>query len=257
MPIRASVPAGAPVWIDLSTSNPQRAKEFYSELFGWTFVDTGPEYGNYVNFSKDGALIAGLIENLQQGVPDGWTTYLASDDAKATADAVLTAGGQILMEPMPVRDLGTTAVVVDPSGAVIGVWQPGEHKGYGRTDEDGAPAWLELHTHDYGAAVRFYQRAFGWSTKVISDSDDFRYTVYEKDEQQYAGIMDAAAYLPSGVPSNWQVYLQVADIDAALAKLEQLGGSVLEPAADSPYGRLAQVADPTGAAFKLIAPPAG
>jgi predicted enzyme related to lactoylglutathione lyase len=255
VPIRDSVPAGAPVWIELSTSDPQRAKDFYAGLFGWTFIDAGPDYGNYVNFAQDGVLIAGMTPNQEQGLPDGWTTYLASDDAKSTADAVLTAGGQILLEPMPVRDLGTMAVVLDPSGAVVGVWQPGEHRGYGLTGEAGTPAWLELHTHDYGAAVRFYQRAFGWSTTVISDSDDFRYTVYEKDEQQYAGILDATAFLPAGVPSNWQVYLQVDDIDATLVQLPRLGGSVRRPAVDSPYGRVAEVSDPTGAAFRLLDPP--
>src|SRR5204862_445876 len=84
-----------------------------------------------------------------------------------------------------------------------------------------------------------YRKAFGWTTKVISDSADFRYTVLEKDEQQYAGIMDAAAFLPSGVPSSWQVYLQVADVDATLTDLVELGGSVRQPAEDTPYPRLA------------------
>lgn len=255
MPVRDSVPAGAPIWIDLSSSDQQRSQDFYSQVFGWTYQDTGPDYGNYVNFSKNGTLIAGMSQNLQQGVPDTWTVYLASDNAKASAEEVLTAGGQILMEPMAVRALGTMAVVSDPSGAVVGIWEPGEHRGYGLAGEPGTPAWLELHTHDYGAAVRFYQQAFGWTTTVLSDSDDFRYTVYEMDDQQYAGIMDASAFLPSGVASNWQIYLQVADIDATLDQIEDLGGSVLEPAQDSPYGQLAQVADPTGAVFKLLTPP--
>jgi len=256
VPIRDSVPVGAPIWVDLSTSDPQRAKDFYAQLFGWTAVDSGPEFGNYVNFSKNDVPIAGMMANQQQGVPDSWTTYLASSNAKATADAALTAGGRVLMEADAVGDLGTMAVVTDTSGAVVGVWEPGEHKGFGLEAEEGAPAWLELHSNNYAAAVPFYQRAFGWETRVMSDSDEFRYSVFEKDDKQYAGIMDAATFLPTGSPSNWQIYFQVADVDATLAKIQELGGSVLQPAEDSPFGRLAGVADPTGAGFRLITPPA-
>jgi uncharacterized protein len=255
VPIRVSAPAGAPVWIDLSSSDPQRAKDFYPQLFGWSAVETDPEYGGYVNFAKAGELIAGMIQNQQEGTPDSWTTYLSSPDAKATADAVNAGGGQVLLEPMPVLDLGTMAVVADPGGAVVGVWQPGEMAGFGVTGEDGAPVWIELHTKDYPTVVPFYQQAFSWETRVMSDSDEFRYTVLEKDGEQYAGIMDASAFLPAGMPSTWLVYFQVPDVDAAVAKVEELGGSVLEPAEDTPYGRMAKVADPTGAVFKVMTPP--
>jgi predicted enzyme related to lactoylglutathione lyase len=255
VPIRDYPPPGAPVWIDLATSDLQRGKDFYGALFGWTAEDTGPDYGDYVNFSKDGVLVAGMMANQQPGVPDSWTTYLVSTDVKTTADAVLSAGGQVLMEPMQVGQMGSMAVFADPTGAVVGVWQAGEHKGYGVSGEDGTPAWLELLTTDYGSAVPFYERAFGWETKVLSDTDEFRYTVFDKDDTQYAGIMDAASFLPPGVPSNWQIYLQVPDVDAALAKVTELGGTVLQPAEDSPYGRLAQVTDPSGAPFKLMTPP--
>ena len=257
MPIRDSVPDGAPIWIDLATSDPQRSKDFYSQLFGWTFEDKGPDFGNYVNFSRNGVLVAGMLPNLQPDTPDGWTTYLSTPDAKATVDAVLAAEGTVLMEADEVGDLGSLAVVNDPTGALIGIWQPEKHRGYGLGNEDGTPAWLELLTHDYSTAVRFYRRAFGWETTVMSDTADLRYTVFEKDGVQYAGIMDASEFLPADVPSHWQVYFQTDHLDAALATVESLGGSVPEPAADTPYGRMAGATDPTGARFWLITPPAG
>lgn len=257
MPIRDSVPDGAPIWIDLATSDPQRSKDFYSQLFGWTFEDKGPDFGDYVNFSRNGVLVAGMLPNLQPDTPDGWTTYLSTPDAKATVDAVLAAEGTVLMEADEVGDLGSLAVVNDPSGAVVGIWQPEKHRGYGLSNEDGTPAWMELLTHDYSAAVRFYRRAFGWETTVMSDTADLRYTVFEKDGDQYAGIMDASEFLPADVPSYWQVYFQTDHLDAALVTVESLGGSVPEPAADTPYGRMAGATDPTGARFRLITPPAG
>jgi uncharacterized protein len=256
MPTRDSAPLGAPVWIDLSSSDPQRAKDFYGQVFGWTFQDTSEEYGNYVNFSKDGVLVAGMMKNDGTGAPDGWTTYLSSADAKATADAVLTAGGQVLMEPMQVGPQGTMALVTDVGAAVIGIWQPGEHKGFGLVGEAGAPIWHELHTRDYPTIVPFYQRAFGWQTSVMSDTDEFRYTVMEVDGVQYAGVMDSASFLQPGVPSNWQVYLGATDVDATLARIQELGGAVTQPAEDTPFGRLAQATDPMGAHFRLSSLPA-
>ena len=61
-------------------------------------------------------------------------------------------------------------------------------------------------------------------------------------------------YKRQGVPAHWSIYFGVDDTDAALAQVVDLGGSVLLPAEDTPYGRLAAASDPTGTAFKLVAP---
>jgi predicted enzyme related to lactoylglutathione lyase len=179
-------------------------------------------------------------------------TYLSSADAKATAAAAADAGGQVLLEPMDVMELGAMAVLADGTGGAVGVWQPGRHRGFEVHGEVGAPVWHELHTRDHAGAVAFYQRVFGWHTSVVSDTDEFRYTTMTEGEEQYAGIMDASGYLPEGTPPFWEVYFGVPDTDAALAAAERLGGKVLEPAVDTPYGRMAKVADPTGAVFKIV-----
>jgi hypothetical protein len=153
---------------------------------------------------------------------------------------------------MAVGEMGTMLVLTDPSGAAIGAWQPGTHKGFGVVDEPGAPAWFELHTRDHAAAVAFYEKVFGWDTHPVSDTDDFRYTTLGEGDDQAAGIMDASAFLPEGVPSLWAVYFRTADADADIAKAVELGATVVEPAEDTPYGRLAGLNDPTGAYFKLV-----
>jgi predicted enzyme related to lactoylglutathione lyase len=152
---------------------------------------------------------------------------------------------------MLVMDQGTMALVTDSGGAAVGVWQPAAHQGFGLVGEAGAPVWHELHTRDYAGAVTFYRDVFGWETSVLSDTDEFRYTAMVKDGEQYAGILDATAFLPAGVPANWQVYLGADDVDGALAKVLELGGAIVQPAEDTPYGRIAGVTDPTGAFFKL------
>ena len=256
MPKRDAAPVGAPCWVDLFTSDTNKSRTFYGELFGWTAEEAGEEFGGYITFFKDGVGIAGCMHNDgQAGTPDVWSVYLASDDAKATVDAAAANGGQVVVPAMDVGDLGTMAVVTDAGQAAIGIWQPRVHKGFGILGEPGTPAWFELHTRDYDASLRFYREVFKWDTHVVSDTPDFRYTTLGEGDGQLAGIMDASAFLPDGVPAHWSIYFGVDDADAALAKILDLGGAIVRPAEDTPYGRLAQAADPTGALFKLVAGP--
>jgi len=256
MPKREQAPLGAPCWVDVTTSDADRAQAFYGQLFGWTAGETAPEFGGYVNFSKDGVLVAGCVPAQPgTGAADMWSVYLATDDAEKTVAKATEAGGTVLAPAMDVGDLGSMAVLVDVGRAVIGAWKPGTHKGFGVLVEPGAPSWFELHTRDYDAAVRFYQDVFGWQTSVMSDTPEFRYTTLGEGREAMAGIMDSSTFLPEGVPAHWSVYFESADVDASLARLAELGGTVLEPAQDTPYGRIALVADPMGASFRLVTSP--
>ena len=257
MPASVPAPSGAPCWSDLYTSDPDRAVEFYGAIFGWTAQKPSAEHGGYVNFESGGALIAGMVRNAESDQPDTWTTYLSVPDAKTATEAAAAAGAQVFVKTMQVDDLGTMSVLADPSGAAFGLWQPGTHQGYGRDSEAGAPCWHELHTRDYAAALDFYRTALGWETRTLSDSDDFRYSQMVSGDGGYAGVLDAGGSLPEGVPSHWLIYLGVPDVDAALARTVELGGTVVAAAQDSPFGRLAQIADPTGASVKIVGVPAG
>ena len=229
MPKIDAIPAGAPCWVDLFTSDMDRARSFYERLLDWTSESAGEEYGGYVNFSKDGVRVAGAMTNYgSSGQPDSWNVYLAVDDAAAAVDAAQAAGG-----------------------AAIGIWQPGEHKGFGVLAEPGAPGWFELHTNAYDDSVAFYQKVFGWDTHVAADQPDFRYTTLGEGENGRAGLMDATSFL-GGAPSHWNVYFAVADTDATVATLKELGGAVTQGPDDTPYGRLTACTDPTGAAFRLM-----
>jgi predicted enzyme related to lactoylglutathione lyase len=236
------------------TSDVDRSRAFYTELFGWVAEDPNPDFGGYFNYTKDGVRVAGCMSSEPgSGVPDVWSTYLASDDTAKTLEASKSAGGQVYVEAIPIADLGTMGMVADPTGAAVGVWQPGAHKGFGRISEPGAPSWFELHTRDYGAALDFYRDVFGWDTATVSDTPEFRYTTLSVGDEWLAGVMDASGQLPEGVPSHWAVYFGVADADATVAKAVELGATVTQPAEDTPYGRLAALIDPTGAAFRIVA----
>jgi predicted enzyme related to lactoylglutathione lyase len=246
---------GAPCWIDLMTSDIAKARRFYGELFGWEY-ETGDEekYGGYTTARKNGKTVAGLMQKDedQAGMPDVWSTYLRSDDAEATAAAVTANGGQVYMPPMDVPEQGHMAIFGDASGAAIGIWQPREMRGFELVAEPGAAAWHELHTKDYDAAVKFYQDVFAWETDVMSDTPEFRYTTLGAGDSAKAGILDASGYLPAEVPSSWHTYFAVESTDGSVEKAVAMGATVIDPAEDTPYGRLATLTDPTGAMFKLM-----
>jgi uncharacterized protein len=158
-----------------------------------------------------------------------------------------------MVPAMDVMALGRMAVLIDVGGAVIGTWQPGLHRGFGILGEPGTPTWFELHTREYAKTVDFYPDVFLWETSVVSDLPEFRYTTLGAGDGQLAGIMDAGAFLPEGVPASWSIYFGVKDADAALSEVVALGGEVVTGAEDTPYGRLATAVDSTGAVFKLVA----
>lgn len=244
MPTRPGVaPVGAPTWIDIATSDEAKTIAFYGELLGWTVDDPGPDYGGYKNFLKDGVPVAGCMA--QPGAPDAWSVYLeVPDPEKIAANAT-----SVIAPPMEVMALGTMVVVTDPGGAVIGGWKSGEHKGFGVFNEPGTASWFELHTRSYDASVAFYRDVFGWPIHTMADEPGFRYSTYGEGENQLAGMIDSSAWPDD--PVGWHVYFRVTDADATIAKATSLGATVVDPAEDTPYGRLATLFDPNGARFKL------
>ena len=248
---------GAPCWADLFSTDTAASERFYGELFGWTAQHGDEEkYGGYVTFFLDGKEVAGCMRNDgSTGMPDLWSVYLSASDAAATVESATGHGGSTIMGPMEVPDVGVMAMVADPGGAGVGVWQAKPFKGFQVVGDPGTPNWVELHTKSYEEAVAFYRDVFGWDTHVMSDSPEMRYTTLGKDEAAVAGIFDASGE-PAEHPVAWVVYWGSADVDATVAKAQSLGGSVIQPAEDTPYGRMATLTDSTGAMFRVITPPA-
>jgi predicted enzyme related to lactoylglutathione lyase len=252
MTTRTSPPTGAPCWADLWTSDVEGSRRFYGELFGWEAMEPNAEFGGYFMFNRAGQPIAGAMGDMPDNpAQDAWKIYLATDDIGRTVEAAEAHGAHVAVPPVPVADLGVQAVLTDPAGATVGAWQPGTFAGFGVLDEPGSPSWFELFSTDFTRSVDFYRSVFRWETETVSDTDDFRYSVlHPGDDVQLAGIMDAAALVPKGA-SYWSVYWEVGDVDETIVKLRSLGGGVVSEAADTPYGRMAAVTDPCGAAFKL------
>ena len=252
VPIRESAPLGAPCWIDLTSSDLGRAQEFYGTVFGWTFEDKGPALGGYILAAKDGHTVAGMGTNVPQWpFPDGWSTYFHTADIDATVSASTAAGASLLFKPMRLPATGVMSASADPSGAVFRLWQPLEARGYELMGEPGAPAWHQLTTRDFPAAIDFYRDVLGWHAEPSTERDDFRYTTATFDGQQLLSVMDGAKILPEGAPSQWSIFFGTEDLDKTLQTITEAGGTVLQSVEDAPFGRVATAGDPTGATFSL------
>jgi predicted enzyme related to lactoylglutathione lyase len=255
MTTRDHAPAGAPNWIDLWTSDVVGSRRFYPALFGWEALDGDPAFGGYFQFAHDGHPIAGAMGDMaDMKADDTWKCYFQTSDIERTAAAVEANGGTLHGPPMPVADLGIQCVFSDPSGAVAGAWQPGTFHGFRDLEVPSTPSWFELHTRDHAGAVAFYSAVFGWDIDFVSDTDEFRYAMVRNadgGEMGVAGLMDNRLDLAEGEPSFWAIYFETADVDATIATATSMGGSVVDPAQDTPYGRLAVLADPAGARFSL------
>lgn len=254
---RTSYPEGAPNWVDLGTPDLEGAERFYGGLLGWTFRSAGAASGNYTLCLLDGEPVAGLGPLQDDSVPSLWSTYLASDDTDRTAARIAEAGGRVLMEPLDVFEAGRMLYAVDPTGAGFGVWQARDHIGSQRVGEAGAPAWHELHTTTGSAADAFYGAVFGYSFEQIGDGHAFDYTLIRVGDEVVGGRLRVGREDSVDVRSHWMTYFAVPDTDTAAGAVTAAGGTVLRDPVDSPYGRLAVVADPWGAAFTVIRPARG
>jgi len=238
-------------WTELSTPDAAGAKAFYGELFGWATneVPMGPDGATYSMMQVEGRDAAALYQPAAgDGSPAHWRSYVAVASAEETARRVTDAGGRVLAAPFDVFDAGRMAVAEDPTGAVFAVWQARNHPGW--LNDPGGVVWSELLTRDTATAAQFYARVFGWAAEA--QFGPMPYTVFKVSGRQVGGMMPIAEE-GGPVRPRWNVYFGVADCDASVERIKVLGGRLLAPAVDVPdVGRIAQVADPQGAAFAIM-----
>ena len=245
-------PAGTPCWVDVSVDDVPKAIAFYQALFGWDIQVGAPEVGGYSIAHLDNRIVAAVSPKYgPPEAPSAWTTYLATDDVDATADKIKGAGGQLLAGPMDVMSEGRMAIALDTAGAVFGLWQGGNTTGVGLADVPGTLSWNEHMSRDFHASKAFYQAVFGYEYQDMS-AEGFKYAALMVDGHEVGGLGEYPEGTPQETPAAWSVYFAVADADAAVAKAAELGGTVVQPVRDSPYGRIGVVADNHGAVFSLI-----
>jgi predicted enzyme related to lactoylglutathione lyase len=252
---RTSYAPGTPCWVELSgTPDVEASESFYRELFGWEMPElpNSAELGGYRRAKLGGRDVAGVSPRMQEGQPTVWATYVAVEDAAATAALIAESGGQAIAQPMDVAGLGTMAVFTDPAGAVFGIWQPGTFAGAELVNESGTFGWNELGTRDTAAAKEFYGGVFGWSADEQDMGEMGTYTTWKVGEEMVAGMFDISGVVPDEVPAHWLVYFTVEDLEASMEKIKSGGGDVRNGPIEIPIGRFAVVADQFGAVFAVM-----
>ena len=247
MPTRDTAwPDGTPCWVDYGASDLDATKKFYGDLLGWEFTGGEPEFGGYLNATRNGEQAAGLGPQQDPNDPPRWTTYFAADDAAATAARITDAGGTVLVEPMEVGPMGTMVIALDPQGNPFGLWQSGMHTGFRIFNEPGGVAWNEAAVDDPDGARAFYGQVFGFHFDEMPESGG--YTTFATDDRPLGGL---GGHQP-GSPKGWTACFSVSSVDGAVSKVESAGGKVTMAAMDTSFGRFAVVEDPWDAPFEVM-----
>ena len=233
MRIRGYAPS-TPCWVELSCAEPERAAFFYAELFGWE--STGDR------FTLGDRAVAGVGRSVPDR-PDGWLPYLSTTDVRATLARVTAAGGHCLAHPADVPG-GIHAIIADPGGAALGLWQPAGFNGAQVAAEPGSMAWPDLLTDDAPGAAEFYGAAFDWLLRHEFGAGEWLTAAHDA----VAGL----AATPHG--SRWRAAFQVADVTEAVRQCVRLGGAVASGPAELGLLCYAELIDPFGGAFAVEAP---
>lgn len=253
MQIVTQYPNGVFNWVDLTTTNQEGAKAFYSALFGWEATDIPiDETSTYTMFKINGHNVAGcgqMSPDMQaQGMPTVWTSYIKHDNVDAIAEKITAAGGTLMMPPMDVLQEGRMVMAMDPGGAIFGVWQPVNHIGAAVVNAPNSLVWNELQTHDTAVAQAFFGAVFGWTFAADANG----YVTCQQDKRTQAGMMQIQPDW-GDVPPNWAVYFFVEDLAAKLATVQALGGNILVPISSAgELGQFAVVQDPQGGVFTIM-----
>jgi uncharacterized protein len=252
---RTSYPPGTFSWVENATTDQHGAKSFYAQLLGWEYDDNPVGDDVVYSMAKLGDKFVAAIspqmgDEREQGVPPHWNNYVTVEDVDAVAGRVTALGGQLLAPPFDVLDVGRMAVLMDPTGAVLCLWQPRRHIGAGLVNVPGALTWNELATRDPDTAKTFYGELFRWGFESVGEG--VPYWVIRNGDRSNGGIRLIGDELPAEVPAHWLPYFVVEDVDAALEKVTANGGQVLAPKMSvTETGSFAAVRDPAGAVFAI------
>ncbi|MBV9838071.1 MAG: VOC family protein [Solirubrobacterales bacterium] len=253
---------GVPCWVDTLQPDPEAAMRFYEELMGWDFTGPGAmqeQDGRYFVAQVSGRDVAGIgtQPGAVGGQPATWSTYVSVASADETARRAGALGGTVLAGPFDVAPAGRLAVLADPTGATLCLWEPKQRQGAQLVNHPSAWAMSVLQTPDPRAAKEFYGQLFGWSDEPVemagAELTLMRLTGYVGGEPEQPVPRDVVAAMvanPAGEP-GWSIDFWIADADAAAATAARLGGQVVLAPHDRPGFRSAVLADPQGAVFSV------
>ena len=246
-------------WYDLMTPDPAGAKRFYPELFSWK-VESFPFASAdqpYDMWSVGGSTLGGVAKLTEQqrgmGIPPHWLPSVQVDNLDQTASKATQLGGRVVVAPMDIPETGRYAVLTDPQGAMIAIFQAeGPFSGFDGTAKMGRPSWHELMTTDYKRAFEFYSALFGWEKIEEVDMGPLgMYFEYGKDGQMFGGMYNRPPEM-GGMHPFWLPYFHVKDVETSTAAARKAGATVQNGPMEVPGGSwIVVMGDPQGAAFAM------
>jgi len=250
---RTSYAPGTFCWQELSTTDSAGAKSFYGSLFGWEADDQPlPGGGSYtmlrIGDQHVGALYEQGPEQRAAEIPPHWASYVSVTDVDDTGRRAVELGAELVAEPFDVMEAGRMAILRDPVGAMVSLWEPRRHIGAGLVNEPSTFCWNELGCTDPERASEFYGQLLGWSFQTDSDTG---YRTASNADGVAAGIR-ALTEAEAGMPAAWMACVAVEGIDATMSAAEETGGRTLAPTRDIAIGRFGVLADPQGAVLAVF-----
>jgi uncharacterized protein len=253
-------PDGLPGWANLLTPDPDSVQQFYAGVFNWTFARRpAGDGGAWLVCRKGDKVVSGIHrmppEIVERGVPPVWTASLIVSDVAAVLQRATSAGGTVVIPATASGDDGVLASVADPSGAAIGLWQPGRHPGAELLKAPGCLTWLDLHSRDVAAALPFYRDVFGWRWEHMGDAGT---PVAFLDaigglNTAIASAQPMPGQAPAGSPSYWLPFFASDDPHDSARRAVASGGTVfVEPTRLAGVGMYAGLADPGGGRFMVM-----
>lgn len=237
------------VWRELMTTDVQKARGFYGELFGWSFNEMPIPGGVYTVVKKGEQQLGGMMKVPDAAVPSAWMSYVSLPNVDEAVKTATELGGTAMLAPMDMPGVGRFAIIKDSTGGVIGLLRNATTDGPATMPPPaGTFCWESMNSTDKAKSADFYTKVMGWTHK------DEGMGVFNAGSTMVADLGSA----PPGMPSHWLLHVVVDKLETARAHAERLGGKVLMGEIPIPgVGRMAVVADPTGAAISLFesAPP--
>jgi uncharacterized protein len=213
--------AGMPIWIDAMVSSAKQLAalmEFYSGVFAWTW-DHGPEETGYYSIARHrGRAVMGLGQ--MEATTGTIVTYFSTHDAAESVARAESLGASVIVGPTPIMTLGTMALLLDPTGAVHGLWQPQEFHGFGALYEVGAPGWFDHVSSDPAAAARYYGTLTGHA--LLEPEPGLR--ILTKGEQWFASLSSPQVLVGQ---THWNPVFLVTSLAETRDAVIAHGGSVL------------------------------
>jgi predicted enzyme related to lactoylglutathione lyase len=239
------------VWADLVTDDVPVARKFYGQLFGWTFRDVD----GYAIAANEERPLCGMFQRPRPVDPNAkprWFGYISVPNVARARQAVVAQGGKVLAAPRKLPDRGEQAVFADPEGAVFGAIKSSSGDPQDFLPDPGDCIWIELLTRDAKSAGDFYRQVAGYDVLQSTASNHVSDYILTAEGYARAGVRSIPAGA-SELKPHWLLFVRVKDVGEAVAKTKELGGKVLlEPKGDLFDGKLAVIADPTGAALGIL-----